>query len=41
MILEILAESFLPSMVVLGAWILSKTTNPPADIRWEDINKKK
>lgn len=41
MILEILAEAFLPGMFLLGAWILSKTTKPPADIRWEDIGKKK
>ena len=40
MILEILAEALLPISIVLGAWILSKTTTPPADISWEEINKK-
>jgi hypothetical protein len=39
-ILEILAESFLPMLVVLWAWILSKTTTPPEDITWDEINKK-
>ena len=40
MIVEILAEALLPISIVLGAWILSKTTTPPADITWNEINKK-